>query len=59
MCGDNTVTSSMKRENQVEKVNKPGSLKALHHRLMSNEKFNSEFDRWFNEYIKDNKHTEE
>lgn len=59
MCNDNTVVSSMKRENQTKSSNKPGSIKDLHHRLMGNDKFNSDFDRWFNEYIKDNKHTEE
>ncbi len=58
MCNDNTVVSSIKRENQTEKGHKPGSLKDLHHRLMSDKNFNSEFDKRFNEYIK-NTPTEE
>lgn len=59
MCNDNTIVYSMKIENQTKSSSNPVSLKDLHHRLISNEKFNLEFDRWFNEYIKDNKHTEE
>lgn len=59
MCNDNTVVSSMKRENQTKSSNKPVSLKDLHHRLRGNEKFNSDFDKRFNEYIKGNKNTEE
>lgn len=59
MCNDNTIAFSMKRENQVEKSNKPISLKHLHHKLMGDKSFNSEFDKWFNECIKNNKPTEE
>lgn len=59
MCNDITVAYAMKRKDQVEKGNKPVSLKDLHHRFMSDTENDFDFNKVFNGDIRDTKPTEE